>query len=206
MAQASFTVDVRGLRRTFAKFTGEEPRRLAEEVIQGKKVAAIMSQAIADNFEKEGPNWEPLKPSTIRQSVSKTIRKRLEPVKSGGKLTGYTVKGTDQPARRILQRTGVLKKSATTPGAPGHVFRSSGTTIEWGTNLHYAGIHNRGGVLKNPGSNNAFGIKGLKTKAHSITIPARPYLRLSDYWYAMLSAKVVSEYSKKLAAFIRGET
>jgi phage gpG-like protein len=195
MSQASFTVNLSNLRKLFNKFDSEKARALARQVIAGKQVQALLSQAIADNFAKEGPGWKPLTNQTIRSSVSKTMRKRL--IKVNGKLFDGK---TGEVPRQILRRTGTLMKSVTTPGAQGNIYRIRNMTIEWGTNLHYAAIHNRGGTIDHPGSKNAFGIKGLNTKSHKIMIPARPYLRLSDYWKAEINAKVAKDFIRGLKA------
>lgn len=55
-------------------------------------------------------------------------------------------------------------------------------SVEWGTNVIYAGIHQFGGVIK-PKSKKALSFKGANGKTYtvkSVTIPARPYLGLTD--------------------------
>lgn len=195
----SLTVDLTGLKKLFKRFEGEEARKLVHDIVADRKIAAIISQAINDNFAKEGPGWAPLKAQTIKSSVSKAVRKRME--LRGGRFIDTK---NNEPARMILQRKGNLKKSATTPGAQGNIYRVRDTSIEWGTNLHYAGIHNEGGVIKHPGSKNAFGIKGLKTKPHNIVIQARQYLRISEMWMAQINTKVVNDFARGLAKMIGG--
>jgi hypothetical protein len=56
-----------------------------------------------------------------------------------------------------------------------------------------------------PGLNDTFGIKGLKSKAHQIVIPARPFLRLSEYWLEAIRTKVLTEYAKAIKALLRGD-
>lgn len=196
----SLTVNLDKLRAIFERMNGEEVKKLAQDVIAGKQVAALMGQAIAQNFREEGPGWKPLTNATIRQSVSKTMRKHL--IKQGGQL--YDGRSGERP-RQILYRTGVLYKSATTAAATGNIYRVRDLAIEWGTSLHYAGIHNRGGVINHPGSKNAFGIKGLTTKPHKIYIDARPYLRLSEFWRAQIYSKVAGDFAKALVKLWRGQ-
>ena len=151
------------------------------KVNQTNGVIAIITAAIRENFLMQGPGWAPLKPSTIRQSLAKGLKKRA----------------ADAGSRMILQRTGMLKKSVTSMGENHNIFRTEGTKIVWGTDLLYAGIHNTGGIINHPGTKNGFGIqtknkiieaKNLKRKkqkplrkeiiipAHQIPIPKREYL------------------------------
>jgi hypothetical protein len=117
-----------------------------EAVAQSKGIMALIAQGIAKNFEDEGPGWVPLKVATIKGSVSKARAKKLGKV-SDHELLSYEslirkrgktaddrerlekisakIHGKKQPKygpapnRMILQKTGLLKKTVTTPGASG---------------------------------------------------------------------------------------
>ena len=85
--------------------------------------------------------------------------------------------------RKILQKTGALRKSIR--------YVINGHTISFGSALPYAKIHNEGGNIKHPGgtayiikdkkaiwisNREAYGKKYPRTKAHTITIRARPFV------------------------------
>lgn len=159
---ASLKISTEGLKKLAARINNPGVRAAVERVPQQRAVAAIVAQAISDNFDQEGPGWEPLKAKTIRQSVSKKIRKRLSLLSDEEVLEEERKarkKGSDtEPSRRILQRTGLLKKTVTVPGFIGtskpkkggkavsgaNIWRVEGTNLVWGTNLPYAGVHNNG--------------------------------------------------------------
>lgn len=158
-------------------------RQELERVVGDKGTIAIVSQAIADNFRESGPGWQPLKPQTIRQSVSKATRKRLVPGKYN---TAVDKDGVEGQARQILRRTGLLMMAVTTPGAKGNVLRQEGSKLIWGTDLVYAGIHNTGGTINHPGTKNGFG-KGITIPPHNIKIPQREFLVIRDKWRVQLA-------------------
>ncbi len=121
-----------------------------------------------------------------------------------------------KPTRRggdILKKTGLLRASVTTPSAEGNIYFVKGTTIEWGTSLEYASIHQNGGTIvpKNAkalfiplspkgekvGPRKKDDRKGVKLKygkdfvlAKSVTIPARPFLTISAFWLKEIKAYV----------------
>lgn len=106
-------VELESLRALSSKISDPTLRANLSRLAHEKGAVALVSQAIADNFDREGPGWPALK---FREG-------------------------------RALQRTGLLKKSATTVGAKGNVYKVEGTDIVWGTNLKYAAIHNTGGTV-----------------------------------------------------------
>lgn len=86
-------------------------------------------------------------------------------------------------SRQVLKKSGALKNSigpqgATgLPGPNGYVeFEGDATAavVRVGTNLAYARIHNQGGVISHPGSENGFG-RGIKIAAHDIPMPRRNF-------------------------------
>ena len=114
MSGSAMKVDVTVINLLADKCKSPALKRQLEGIASEKPVAALIGQAIADNFAQGGPGWKPLK---IRDGLP-------------------------------LQKSGDLKRSATTPGAPGNIYKTDGTVITWGTNLIYAGIHQRGGTIK----------------------------------------------------------
>lgn len=146
-------------------------------------VAAIVAQAIADNFRKEGPGWAPLQADTIRKSVAKKLKKELAKM-SNAEILEYErkarIKGTQEafigPNRMILQKTGALKKSVTTPGGQHNIWTNEGTKLVWGTDLVYAGVHNYGWPAKN--------------------IPKREFLVIRDEWMKKLNNYLAEQIFK----------
>jgi len=138
-----------------------------EKIAHEKGLQAIVSQAIADNFDKEGPGWAPLKTQTIRGSVKGKAKKAVhdmtdKELERHEKFARKPGAKTVVPFRRILQRTGLLKKTVTVAGYTGtgkasngkpgpvgsNVFQVNGTTMIWGTNLIYAGTHQNGNAAR----------------------------------------------------------
>ena len=193
----SFRVDLTGLKELVAKFDSPQLKAELNRIPQNMGVIALFAQAIADNFAKEGPGWKPLKPSTIRASVAKSMRKNLD-----AKNNVVHKKSGSVRARMILQRTGLLKKSVTTPGAQGNINRTEGTTLIWGTNLVYAGIHNSGGTIRHPGTKNGFGM-GIKIKPHDITMPKREFLVIRDEWKRRLNAFITEKCLEAISNIIK---
>lgn len=76
-----------------------------------------------ETFDSEGPGWEPLKPSTIRDRKSK----------------GF-------PAGPILVRTGKLRASLTERGADGQVLDVRKDQFTVGTSVRYAMYHQTGSI------------------------------------------------------------
>ena len=148
------------------RFEAEQPRILREI---GMSLLVSIRQGFEAERSPEGEAWEPLKPATVRQR-----------------------KGDAHP---ILQRKGRLKKSITIKMTPDSVIV--------GTNLAYAAAHQFGAAIKRAagavklhfrrisrGPNkgqvrfaraNDKRVKFDRTSAaHTIRIPARPYLFQRD--------------------------
>ncbi|WP_435640328.1 phage virion morphogenesis protein [Micavibrio aeruginosavorus] len=81
--------------------------------------------------------------------------------------------------RAIEAKGETLKKSGRLFSSITHNATSTG--VEWGTNVVYAGIHQFGGDIK-PKTKKAlaFRIGGKFIRVKKVTIPARPFLGLSD--------------------------
>lgn len=72
-------------------------------------------------------------------------------------------------------RSGDLFRSFT-KGNPENILKDTGNGIEFGSKIPYAAIHEYGGVIDHPGTNNGFG-KGIPIPAHGIPMPKRSYLQ-----------------------------
>lgn len=166
--------DTSGLRNLAKRLGDPSLQGDLNKIVQQKGIAALVGQAVADNFAKEGPGWAPLKAETIRRSVSKRIRKAIahltdkQLLRAERKLKASPV---GEGHRRILDRTGLLKKTATIPGYSGtsksglsgsNIMRVEGTNLVWGSDLVYAGVHNKGDPSKG--------------------IPKREYLVIREEW------------------------
>lgn len=147
--------------------------------VQSRGVVALVAQAIADNFRKEGPGWEPLKASTIRRSVAGKKAKALAKMTDAQILEHEAKarqKGSEEtPNRQILRKTSLLFRTATTPGFTGsnkkasgsNISRYEGTNLIFGTNLVYAAIHNYGDPKRK--------------------IPKREFLVIREEWKAKIN-------------------
>ncbi len=189
---ASMSVDVSGLRILIAKLSDPSLKAQLEALAQEKAVAAMVGQAIAENFENEGPGWEPLKAKTIRYSVSKKMRKQYHGMSDKHILRQEAMRRQkgEEPHRKILQRTGLLKKTATIPGFGGmsydkkaktavsgtNIYKTEGTNLIWGTDLVYAGVHNKGLPAKN--------------------IPKREFLKIPSHWMKEINDFVLGKALK----------
>ena len=96
-----------------------EPLTLIGEDLLGDFAVNMVSEG---GLFAGGGTWAPLAAATVAE------RRRL----------GY---GGEHP---ILFRTGALAQSLASRGAPGNVFEVSATTLEVGTEIAYAGYHQRG--------------------------------------------------------------
>lgn len=190
---SSLTLDLSGLEKLIDSLESEELKQSLLTIPQKREIAALVGQAIADNFAQEGPGWAPLKSQTIRSSVSKELKKKLD---KQGKVNG-------EPSRRILDRTGVLKGSVTTPGAQGNIYSVEGSNLIWGTDLIYAAIHNKGGVIQHPGTSNGFG-EGIKIPPHQIPIKKREFLKIREEWMEKINDFAVQLTIQLLHQHIEG--
>lgn len=72
-------------------------------------------------------------------------------------------------------RSGNLFRSFT-KGNPANILKDTGKGVEFGSKVPYAAIHEYGGVIDHPGTNNGFG-RGIPIPAHGIPMPKRSYLQ-----------------------------
>ena len=192
MASTSFTVKVDGLKRLAKALSSSSFASDVQEIVRSKALVAIVGQGIADNFDKEGPGWKPLKAATMNKFLTKAAK------------SGATKHHPTEAAHKILDSKGLLKKAATTPGADGNIYRVEGTNIVWGTSLVYAAIHNKGGTIHHPGTKNGFGM-GIKIPPHDIKMPKREFLILHAEWKKQIAEMYFNLLTKKLSKLLKGE-
>lgn len=110
----------------------------------------IVQSSVEENFVRQG---RPKKWTDLAEST-KRIRRRRK------KWPGM-----------ILQVSGQLASSVNS--------RVDKNVVVVGSNKPYAKIHDEGGTVNHPGTNNGFG-KGIPIPPHRIKIPARPFLLFQD--------------------------
>lgn len=71
MARAELTLNLNVLEQLENRFKNPALENELKRVPAMKEIAALVAQAIADNFAQEGPGWAPLKGATIRTSIAK---------------------------------------------------------------------------------------------------------------------------------------
>lgn len=192
---ASFKVDTKILDQIASRFDDASVKAQIYDLPRQKAVAAMIGQAIATNFDQNGPGWKE--------------------TRRGG---------------QILRKTGLLMKSATTPGATGNVYNVDRTMITWGTNLHYARIHQRGGVIVPKKAKALFIPLSKKGEAagpekdpavraknklkygkdfillKKVVIPARPFLKLSNFWKMEIQEWMYRRMKSIITKRLKGES
>ena len=197
---ATLKIDVSGLKRLAASLNDPALKSQIMQVPQRKAVAALVGQAIADNFSQEGPGWPGLKAETIRRSLSKKMQKSIADMTDKELLSHERkarIVGSDTvPHRSILRRTGLLMRTASTPNYQGsaksgkkvvsgtNIWKTEGTKLIFGTNLVYAAIHNY----------------GMPSKG----IPQREFMTLRKEWMDKLKEYVIGETFKIIWSAAKG--
>lgn len=154
----------------FARFLEERAAKLSRiDLSQPMRVLLVLAKAnvkehFATGTAPDGTVWQPLK----RPRQGKR-HKNSSPLP--------------------LRDTGLLMASVTSAG-PHHVERLTDSSMEVGTNLEYAGIHQYGGTVHHPErsrnkpwvftNDSGDTVFTRKVKAHDVTIPARPFLGWSE--------------------------
>ena len=157
MTGVSFTVEIDDL--VMHERISELMARIAEPAAFLKSVGKHLVGSARDNFARQsapdGSPWAPLAPSTIRQRE----RKGQVPI-------------------RILQISGDLRGHIASQVEGDSVVIGAG--VSGSDSWDYAAIHQLGGTINRPARvGTAFGREGVAFPAHTITIPARPYLGVS---------------------------
>lgn len=131
--------------------------------------------------------------------------KKWQDLKSGENLK---IAKNGLKSRMILSRSGALRQSispSTPDGQPGEngYVKIEGdlktAVVKVGTMLGYARIHNEGGVVQHPGTDNGFG-RGIRIKPHSITIPKRNFTDWNDQ-----DVQGMTCFLKNLASTLNGK-
>lgn len=133
----------------------------------------------------KGTEWEELKVDLLVVILGQ----RLEVFRSGESASGKWAPLKKNSLRKykgkehhILQDEGILRNSFTSGSGEGSEFKEEIITADevvLATNVEYAAIHNEGGTINHPGTDNGFG-RGIVIPAHSIEIEARPFNEFSD--------------------------
>lgn len=154
------------------KFNGAAYVRLKQTIL------ALMFTQIISRFESEtdykGNKWAALKDE---QFVRRN--RKIKDKKKKGQI-------------KILQDNGVLRQSLTEQGAPFQETSLSGNEVILGSNVEYSRIHNEGGVILHPGTDNGFG-RGIRIAPHAITMPQRQFTGFSSQDEAEI-AELVDSY------------
>lgn len=149
----SLTVEFSSLKDLIKELESPVIKEGLNRLPQKRGIAALVAQAIADNFAKEGPGWKPLSPATIRASVSKKLKAQLSKMTDAEIMKHESnTKGTGGSFRKILQRTGLLYNTVTVLNFSGskngkqgrNIYSTEGNKLIFGTDLAYAAMHNEG--------------------------------------------------------------
>lgn len=84
-------------------------------------------------------------------------------------------------ANPILEKTGALRRSFTTRGAPGNLYVVNRLDSQFGSSLPYAAIHQTGGVLTLP-------------SGRRMNLPARPVVVIPSQSYQIRLAGIAREH------------
>lgn len=174
-------VDVSSLQNLANQIADPAGLRLLDQIAFLKSAAALVAQAIADNFAKEGPGWAPLSPATIRASLTKKNKKRLKKFSNDNLATyeEFSRASGQDVLKKILQgKNRILYKSVTSPSAAHNIYKPENGKIVWGTDLVYAAVHNYGNG----------------------PIPQREYLVIREEWRLKLEAYMLDRVMKILMA------
>lgn len=135
-----------------------------------------------------GKAWEPIGKASARKKIAKNTR-------SIGEIESLKQKNKNYSDHKILVDTGLLKNSLTSANAPYEVKSTAGNEVSLGTNVPYAAIHNFGGTIHNPGTDNGFGL-GIEIKPYTIEMPQREFIGFGEQDNQQVTEKVQS-YMRK---------
>jgi len=147
-----------------------------------QQLGPLLGQDIAKNFQAEGNEvegpWRRISPSWIARKARR---------------------GLD---RRILHMTGLLRRAASLPGAPGNIFLPTPKQLVWGVDgdmIRYAWIHNYGGVATHTST-------GKNPRTVSVKFPPRPYMRLTVAFSDRILQLFTTWYRRKEKEIDAGST
>lgn len=133
----------------------------------------------------KGPAWEDLKITLLATILTQRIDVFSDEESKSGKwapLKPSTIKRKNDSNFKILHGDGILRNSFTEGSGQGSEFKEEIITndeVTLATNVEYAAIHNYGGTINHPGTDNGFG-RGIVIPAHTIEIEARPFNEFTD--------------------------
>lgn len=165
----------------FQAFTDELAKKTTDWRPVLRRLGAVAMRQSAQKFARQGPGWAPLSPATLARRRGRGAR------------------------AQILLDTGRLRQSVVSAdqGAHGSIYNLQQASLEIGSNLVYAAIHQFGGVIKQAGGQTRtlsftrrgkrFGFSSSEGRtrgkrgqvvlqarytasARAINMPARPYL------------------------------
>ncbi len=145
--------------------------------------------------------------------LNRAIGRLTDPAKKKDLLDQIGARGVSQTQQRFLDQKGpdgqpwkkslrAIEQSGETLRHKNRLFSSftfvaTSSAVEWGTNVIYAGIHHFGGVIK-PKSKKALAFRGANGRLNivkQVTMPARPFLGLTDADRADIG-EIVEDWAK----------
>lgn len=145
-------------------FEGERYERLKKTLLS--TMLRQKDKLFAKGADPDGNQWAPLSKKAMARRMKKVTRNDVNDLKK---------KDPNFADVKVLQDTGALRNSLTDAAAPYSGARIETDELAVGTSLPYAKIHNYGGIIQHPGTENGFGM-GIKIRPYTIDIPARPYI------------------------------
>ncbi|HQG51843.1 MAG TPA: phage virion morphogenesis protein [Syntrophorhabdaceae bacterium] len=134
-----------------------------------KIISGIMLDAVRENFEKEGPGWQKLKPATIRQREKK------------GHWPGKILRVSGQLSSSITSKYDSKSARVGTNKVYAAIHQFGGDIQRSGQVLHFKKYKKGKYAGKTLFAKSSKADFGMKTGAYSIHIPPRPYLKTNDY-------------------------
>lgn len=184
MVSASFKVNVDPLVQLAQRIGDSSVREAIKNVPRERAVAALIGQAIADNFDQSGPGWAPL---AIRKGkpLQKTGLLKQSVTTPGSQFNIYKVNGSTISWGTKLLYAGIHNKGGTiSPKNAKALFIPLTKKAE------------QVGPLKNKAAQKKSGLKvGVDFAfAKSVTVPKREFLKLRPEWKKRLASYMVSRY------------
>jgi len=146
-------------------------RKMKDRQPLTKEISQIMLKAVQDNFNTQGARiggWPQLAKSTLKEKTRKGFTAGML-IRSGSLLRSISARASNDEAV-----VGTNKKYAQIQNDGGTINR--GARSETFVRSRYVKGSKKGKFKKGGGTLG----KGFTFKAHSITIPARPFLKLND--------------------------
>ena len=150
-----------------------------------QSIVALLLEQRFEIFKNEGgeEKWEPLPQESENIRINKIRDTRIKNLAKKGKPIPDKM-NIGKKSIKILQDKGILRQSFTNASGAGNAYRYSYVTEDEAaieTHLPYAAIQNFGGTIK-PKNARALSFPNSRGKmvfARSVTIPARPFNKIS---------------------------